>query len=175
MKDESKLKKIYKRITDSEESIKRLPVYFFLICVLLVCLLFKLNKTNSYLEKIAANGTRYVEVETITGKSDLEAVVKPSETESYPPALSVVENTTKKENKEQTTAEATKTSVTEPPTDTDGKTTYVINKNSKKIHRSDCTFVDRMSDENKLVVKLTKEEYNQYINNGYTRCSSCGG
>lgn len=53
--------------------------------------------------------------------------------------------------------------------------TYVINKNSKKIHTKDCSFVDRMKEENKQTVQLTKDELNNYLNDGYTTCSSCGG
>lgn len=52
---------------------------------------------------------------------------------------------------------------------------YVINKNSKKIHTKDCSFVDRMKEENKQIVQLTKDELNNYLNDGYTTCSSCGG
>lgn len=53
--------------------------------------------------------------------------------------------------------------------------TYVINKNSKKIHTENCSFVDRIKEENKRTVKLTEDEFNKYINDGYTTCSSCGG
>lgn len=53
--------------------------------------------------------------------------------------------------------------------------TYVINKNSKKIHTKDCSFVDRMKEENKQTVQLTSDELNNYLNDGYTTCSSCGG
>ncbi len=53
--------------------------------------------------------------------------------------------------------------------------TYVINKNSKKIHTKDCSFVDRMKEENKQTVQLTRDELNNYLNDGYTTCSSCGG
>ena len=52
---------------------------------------------------------------------------------------------------------------------------YVINVNSNKIHYSSCTFVTRMKEENKKEIKLSKDELNNYLNNGYTFCSTCGG
>ncbi len=52
---------------------------------------------------------------------------------------------------------------------------YVINVNSNKIHYSACTFVSRMKDENKKEITLTKDELNNYLNSGYTLCSTCGG
>ncbi len=72
----------------------------------------------------------------------------------------------------QTNSDSTTTTTTNPQSKTK---TYVINKNSKKIHTNDCSFVDRMKEENKQIVQLTNDELHNYLNDGYTTCSSCGG
>ena len=50
------------------------------------------------------------------------------------------------------------------------KCDYVLNTNSKKIHKPDCTHVSTMADRN-------KQEYNGYIddllNEGYSKCNTC--
>ena len=85
------------------------------------------------------------------------------------------EQTTKK-NTQTSSTTSTTTNKNETTTKQQSKTkTYVINKNSKKIHTKDCSFVDRMKEENKQTVHLTSDELNEYINNGYSTCSSCGG
>ncbi len=88
------------------------------------------------------------------------------------------EKSTNKKNESNSTS--TTTSKQENGTTTTTKPqskakTYVINKNSKKIHTKDCSFVDRMKEENKQTVQLTSDELNNYLNDGYTTCSSCGG
>ena len=60
-------------------------------------------------------------------------------------------------------------------TDNENKVTYVININSKKIHDAQCSFVSRMKEENKQTIKLSKNELKNYLENGYTFCSTCGG
>ncbi len=85
------------------------------------------------------------------------------------------EQTTKKSTQISSTTSTT-TNKNETTTRQQSKTkTYVINKNSKKIHTKDCSFVDRMKEENKQTVHLTSDELNEHINNGYSTCSSCGG
>ena len=49
--------------------------------------------------------------------------------------------------------------------------TYVINKNSKKIHSPDCQYADSMKEENKLVIETDNLE--EYFGKGYTICSKC--
>ena len=90
---------------------------------------------------------------------------------------------TEKSTNKKTDLTSTTTSKHGTTTNTDNTTTkqhsktktYVINKNSKKIHTKDCSFVDRMKEENKQIVQLTNDELNNYFNDGYTTCSSCGG
>ena len=53
-----------------------------------------------------------------------------------------------------------------------GTKTYIINKNSKKIHSPDCQYAKSMKEENKLIVDIDNLE--DYINSGYTICSKCG-
>lgn len=180
MKKENKALKLFKKVTDSENSIKRLPFYFFLICVLLVVLIFKLNQTNQFLGEIAANGTASVDFETLNRDLEINDNTPPTSDWTY---YSTEESTTEGSGKNATSTSSVSEKESEKTTpapqtqsnDNATKATYVINKNSKKIHKSNCTFVSRMKDENKLTVKLTKEELNQYIKNGYTMCSTCGG
>ena len=87
------------------------------------------------------------------------------------------EKTTNKKNDSNSTTTTTKqeNSTTTTTKQQSNAKTYVINKNSKKIHTKDCSFVDRMKEENKQIVQLTNDELNNYLNDGYTTCSSCGG
>lgn len=196
MKEDSKITEFFKKFTDSEQSLKRIPFYFFLICVLLVCLLFKLDKTNKYLEKIAENESPFLEMETIASdESSRSPEVNVSQKETIDDLISTTEKKDnadkidKNNSKVTTTAKANdkngssdvsdnKNKPTSPPQQNDNsssKTTYVINKSSKKMHTDDCSFVKRMKDENKTIVTLSDSEMNQYLNNGYTLCSTCGG
>ena len=83
--------------------------------------------------------------------------------------ITIQTETTSKQN-DVTDAETNTTS-----TDNENKVTYVININSKKIHYAQCSFVSRMKEENKQTIKLSKNELKNYLENGYTFCSTCGG
>lgn len=48
--------------------------------------------------------------------------------------------------------------------------TYVLNTNSKKIHKPDCSAVDDMSNSNK---QETNESIETLLNEGYTKCKMC--
>lgn len=105
-----------------------------------------------------------------------------STTENADDVVEEIDETEKSTNK-KTDLTSTTTSKHETTTNANNTTTkpqsktktYVINKNSKKIHTKDCSFVDRMNEENKQIVQLTNDELNNYLNDGYTTCSSCGG
>ena len=62
-----------------------------------------------------------------------------------------------------------------PSTSTNNKQKYVINTSSKKIHLPECSFVGRTKEENKKTVELTKDELNNYLQNGHEFCKTCGG
>lgn len=49
-------------------------------------------------------------------------------------------------------------------------TTYIINKNSKKFHKSDCASIKDTKSHNK---KETDKSYDELINMGYSPCKSC--
>ena len=57
--------------------------------------------------------------------------------------------------------------------ETEGKKICVIiNKNSKKYHLdAECTYVSRMSEKNRLDLKVTSEDILK--EHGYTPCSKC--
>lgn len=175
-----KLKKFF----SSEASLQRIPLYFFLTCVLLVVLICKIGETNHYLKEIAANGTEVIKIET--KDEDYENVVDvyietTKSAEDIVPMLEELtdDKTTTEKSKETTTKEnATKDNTTTQSTNNDDKsdkTTYVLNISSKKIHFADCSFVDRTKEENKKTVELTDQELQQYIDDGYEFCKTCGG
>ncbi len=182
-----KLKKFF----SSEESLQRIPIYLFLICVLFAALFFRLGKTNLYLKEIAANGTNVIEVETKDNDNDYESVVDvyiDGTTKTFADYVPVFDEITKDEPTTQQSTETTtkakettskdkSTTQTKPQTTANnnisGKTTYILNINSKKIHLPSCSFVGRTKDENKKTVQLTAEELQEYLNNGYTFCKTC--
>ncbi len=187
---EKKIVTIFKKFIDVDESVKRIPMYFFLVCVLLVVLIFKLTQTNEYLKVIAENSKNSIEYETFDD-TFIEVVTEDKkEKEDYIPLLeeltdeeSTSETTTRKtnntqtetttkNNKENTTANST---TTQKSDDNVSRKTYVLNTSSKKIHLPNCTFVGRTKEENKKTVKLSADELNQYMDDGYTICKTCGG
>lgn len=185
-----KINKKLKKIFSSDASLQRIPLYFFFTCVLLVVLILKLGETNQYLKEIAANGTDVIEIET--KDKDYENVVDvyvetSKSAEDYIPLYEEVtdnSSTTEKSNesttkKSETTIKenTTKSDTTQPSNkdDKSDKTTYVLNISSKKIHLPDCSFVNRTKEENKKTVELTDQELQQYLDDGYTFCKTCGG
>lgn len=189
---------IFKKFIDVDESVKRIPLYFFLVCVLLVVLIFKLSQTNEYLKVIAENGKNSIEYETFDDTFVEVVTEDKKDKEDYIPLLEELKdestteenNTTNQNNssKETTTKNNIEnTTLSDKETTTENKSTtqksdnnvsrktYVLNISSKKIHLPDCTFVGRTKEENKKTVKLTNDELNQYKNDGYTMCKTCGG
>lgn len=55
-------------------------------------------------------------------------------------------------------------------TNENSEVTYILNTNSKKIHRPDCDSVNKMSPRNK---KKTNQSKEKLIQEGYTPCQSC--
>ena len=50
-------------------------------------------------------------------------------------------------------------------------TILVVNKNSKKIHSSTCSYAKNMKEENKAVI--SSDELQDYLDKGYTICTRC--
>lgn len=188
---EKKIVTIFKKFIDVDESVKRIPMYFFLVSVLLIVLIFKLGQTNEYLKVIAENGKNSIEYETFDD-TYIEVITEENkDKEDYLPLLEELtdeettneENSTKKQNNtsKETTAKNHSESTTNGNTTTQKsddnitRKTYVLNISSKKIHLPDCSFVARTKEENKKTVKLSDDELNQYKNDGYTICKTCGG
>ena len=216
MDENKKNSEFFKKITDEQAVLRRLPLYFFLICVLLVVLIFKIGETNKKLEIIAENAGAYIGYETKANDpleiyseetkgiedyipqfgSETESDVTEEKLTGDSPTNESESNTqnvnaqyTESSTKEKTTStyntgSKPNTTITSTPNtqenttannNSSAKTTYVINTNSKKIHKSTCSYVNSMNDKNKLVVALTDSEHSDYLNNGYTACSRCGG
>lgn len=192
---EKKIVTIFKKFIDVDESVKRIPFYFFLVCVLLIVLIFKISQTNEYLKALAEDSRNRVEYETFDDTFIEVETEEKKDKEDYIPLYEEItdneasneENTTKKQNnsvketttkaqKETTTKNSTMTTTTTQNQDDNvSRKTYVLNTSSKKIHLPDCTFVGRTKEENKKTVKLSTDELNQYKNDGYTICKTCGG
>lgn len=175
-----------KNLFSNDASLKRIPIYFFVTCVLLVVLICKLGETNHYLKEIAENGTEVIQIETKENGQDVADVfIKTTNSaEDIVPILdelttdetteTTTESTTK--NKETETKESTtKSDKQENSTNKSNKKTYVLNVSSKKIHLPECSFVSRTKEENKRVVELTEQELQEYLDDGYTLCKTCGG
>ncbi len=147
---------------------RRIPLYFFIVCVLLIVLIFKLGETNNYLEIIAENGGALgIHYEEKTENENVNIIIETKENKDIDDVLPMYEFLESQKDES--------TTITEENTLKSSATTYVINKDSKKIHKEDCSFAKRMNDENKFVVNLTHEELKEYLENGYTECSSCKG
>ncbi len=167
----------FKNFFSSDEALKRVPKYLFTLCILFVAILVTLVKINNNLEIIADNKSN---IEIITNNDEINSEIevneeKESQLGDYLPYFDEpTENATDNSNKlaeDNINESNTENSVS----DTSAKITYVINTTSNKIHFSDCSFANRMKEENKKVVKLSKAELNDYLNNGYTFCKTCGG
>lgn len=171
---ESKLKKFIKDAFTSEAKASRIPFYFFIICILLAVICIQLNTVNRYLKKISSGGLGSYSFETNGSSSDPFEIFSEKSTESD------TETTAKNQTPETNSATA---HTTESPSESAVQSkpqgsvkTYVINKNSKKIHYPTCSYAANMKEENRLTVSLTEEELNsQYLSNGYVFCSRCAG
>lgn len=172
--------------TNVEVILKKLSKYLVLICVLLVVLIIRFEKANTYLRTIAENNTKILEYETFDDTFIEVETEDKKEKEDYIPLLEEVndkESTTENQNNtssdtitnkfDVTTSE--NSTATESSNDNVSRNTYVLNTTSKKIHLPDCSFVSRTKEENKKTVKLSTEDLNQYKNDGYTICKTCGG
>ena len=187
---ESKLKMFIKDAFTSEAKAARIPYYFFAICVLLAVICLQLNTANRYLKKIVSSGSGTYNYQTNNESNDPYVIFSDKSSEKTSEEQSNEEQTVESTPENQTTAaksESTTASTTQNSTQvtsantTESKpqgkiTTYVINKNSKKIHYSGCSYAANMKEDNKLTVNITEDELkNQYLSNGYTFCSRCAG
>ena len=137
-----------------------------------------INAVTDLLEDGEYNRVAEVFHEEKTPEDVLPILGVTSTTEATNSTEDITEKTTNKKSENTTTSTTTEKheNDTTSTTKSQSKTkTYVINKTSKKIHTKDCSFVDRMKEENKQIVQLTNDELNNYLNDGYTTCSSCGG
>lgn len=169
-KNDSKIKSYIKKFTSEEASLKKIPFYLFLVGVLIVILIVKINETNKYLKIISESNNPSIEINTKDDNYD-EVLNIYTESEKTPeeilpnPYDDIVTQPSK-----GTTEEEVK-----PSTSTNNKQKYVINTSSKKIHLPECSFVERTKEENKKTVELTKDELNNYLQNGHEFCKTCGG
>lgn len=170
----------------TETLLKLVSGLLVISCAITVVLLFKINEMNNNLNRLS-----YImenETESYQYKDTIDVFYEETENgEEMLPGYDEYNNNKNEEttvDKETTSKKDTSIAATENITikdeetqspDNSSKRNYVINVNSKKIHYSSCTFVGRMKEENKKEIELSKNELNDYLNNGYTFCSTCGG
>ncbi len=155
------------------------------ISLLLIVIILQLFFMNKYLRNILEdnfiltnnNVNTELIVQTETTKSVYEVMpgwTEPEETQTTQP---VTEN-----NKSTSSTETGKNESTTQSGKTDSSvkndevgSPYVINTNTKKIHRPSCSVLANTKEENKKSVTLTDEELKEYLNGSYEFCKKCGG
>lgn len=100
---------------------------------------------------------------SISETTDIQRVVKTKAAENAAQSKAQRAETTEKATV-NTTADTT-VAVTEIDT------ILVVNKNSKKIHSSTCSYAKNMKEENKAVI--SSDELQNYLDKGYTVCTRC--
>lgn len=185
---EENQKENIKTNSKTDSLLKLVSALLVISCTMTVVILYKLNETNDNLNRLA-----YIidnETESYQYKDTIDVFYE--EKENGEEMLPVYEEyssnkvdkettdnqtgtTSKQDNSITTTEKITDKNQDNSVTNNSIKRAYVINVNSSKIHYSTCTFVKRMKEENKEEIQLTKDELNNYLNNGYTFCSTCGG
>ncbi len=184
-KDTKKLSELLKKVVDNEVSLKRIPFYMCLICILLIVLIVKLHSIDKHLETIASDGVIYATFNDTFYEVTTEKEV---ELEDYVPLLEVLTEEPLYNDEETTSNKTTTTTTTTTKPHINNETTkqnsidsqssketYIININSKKIHYADCSSAIRTKEENKKTVELTDEELQEYLNDGHSFCKTCGG
>lgn len=159
----------------NEPKLKGLPYFMVAICVILGAISVELGFMNVYLKRIALGSNTYG-ILTSTNNNPYSVFSEAPSTAFYNSDSTTTQDITELSTATtDSSSAATQTEVTTSKPQP-GAITYVLNKNSKKIHYSDCTYASNMKEENKLVVKLTYSELEQqYISQGYVFCSKCGG
>lgn len=184
MKD--KLMKFLEKSVSGEIILKKIAFYLFLICVLLGLVFFKLNEINESILMIAEPISVHTKEEKnediadvfIEEKGEIGDVLpfynELEESTSEATTTTNIDETSSniKETEDKTN---TTTEVATSNNHNSSKINFVINVNSNKIHYADCSFVNRMKEENRKNVQLSDSELKEYLNNGYTLCSTCGG
>lgn len=178
--EKGKIKETTKEIVDHLQSDEVRLKFVSFCCVIIVIILVIISGELFYLYKSLNCLIDLVE----DGEYDRVSEVfynekKPEDLLPILEVTSTTEEATKNDLDNSVTVDISSDNTTEKITEStssiSNEKTYVINKNSKKIHREDCSFANRISEENKQIVQLSNDELNEYKNNGYTLCSSCGG
>ena len=111
--------------------------------------------------------TQYIQRDSDRQSADRQSRTEETvsaETYSAPP--SPVEDDTKQAGADAETYSETEEAVTDSKTDTK----YVLNRNTKKFHYSDCVSVRAMSEKNKLP---SNEDRETIVARGYSPCGRC--
>ena len=157
----SPVEEAVEEFTSKESNIRWISFACVLIVTLLgiiALLLYDMNKDIHSLIDLLEDGEYNRVVDVFYENENTSTTTEPDST-----IVNSVESITKSENI---------TSTTKPQGNTK---TYVINKSSKKIHLESCSFADRIKEDNKQTLQLTIEELQEYLQNGYTKCNTCGG
>ncbi len=166
-----------------------LLVIFGILTVFLLVKMYKMDNTLNKLSYIISSEISEYEnkdiIDIFTEETEVPESILPVYDEIYSEEtttstnINTNNNSNNVTNKTETTSSqninTTEVEITTSTTDNGEKITYAININSKKIHYAQCSFVNRMKEENKQTIKLSKNELKNYLENGYTFCSTCGG
>ncbi len=180
MKD--KIIEFFENSVSIEAVLKRIAAYLLVACILLGLIFFKLNEinqtildvSNPILSNIKAEEYESVKDVFIEDNDNVLGEVLPLYDElKEDESTKITENKNDISSDKATTEKNTESTAQQQ--NNSKKYDFIINMNSKKIHYSDCTFVNRMKEENRKAIQLSNDELNEYINNGYTLCSTCGG
>ena len=185
-----KINEFMKKCTSSEKVLKRIAFYLLLLCILLSLIFFKLYQINENILLLSKESSNPITPNTTQNEYEsvkdifIEEETKPGDViplydEIYDNSLpeSTTQNSTETLNNNNETEYITDSTTVSHTVqnDTSTKTNFVININSKKIHYADCSFVNRMKEENKKSIQLSNIELKEHLNSGYTLCSTCGG
>ena len=182
-----KLTDYLEKAVTAEAVVRRIAFYLLIICVFLCLIFFKLNEINQTILEV--NEPILSSVKTEENESVKDVFIEENDNiigDVLPMYNELKESESKKEDEavsdkatvnttEASTGKSFEDESTAQQQSSSKKSDFVINVSSKKIHYADCTFVGRMKEENRKAVQLSYEELNEYINNGYKLCSTCGG
>ena len=151
------------------KSIKNLTTKEKAIAVITVLLIAVLTVTVCYQAVIISNNKKIINglkgtVSQTADNSDKVVWINPDENENEFVTGINAENTT---NEGTTETEEIKEN------QNNGKTEYVLNTSSKRIHSPDCPSVEETKDKNKRTVEWDENEYQQALDEGYSPCGRC--
>ncbi len=144
---ENRTNNIRRSNTANDKTLRIIAFFLLLISVLLLLIFLKLDKISKNFIIAAKNES--IEISTNNEEYDDIIDIFFETTEDVGDVLPLYDETSDATNisSEHSEVIETDTTTTTTASNPSAKTTYVINKNSKKMHYKACSFVSRMKDE----------------------------